>query len=348
MKAALLTALRQLEIREAPDPKLTNPRDVRVRVNVVGVCGSDVHYYTTGRIGSLVVHYPEMTGHECAGTVVETGPEVRAVQVGQRVAIDPLIACGKCDQCRAGRSHTCRNQAFLGCPGQAPGALAEYLVMPEECCYPIPGSMSLVQATLIEPFSVGLYAQRMAQAEPGANIAILGSGPIGLCVLLALRAAGTVTTYMTDLIDERLRVAQHCGATWTGNANQQDVASAILKLTPQGMDYVFECAGQQATVDQAVDLLKPGGALLLIGIPETERISFPIHDLRRKELRVLNVRRQNNCVAPAIKMVAEGKVNVDPLVTHNFAFAETKPAFDLVAGYRDGVVKAMVHLSSGS
>ena len=345
MKAAFLTGIRDLEIRETAAPVIGDARSVLLGVGVVGVCGSDVHYYTTGRIGSLVVKYPEWTGHECAGTVVAVGNEVKRLRVGQRVAVDPLIPCGHCDQCRSGREHTCRNQNFLACPGQGPGALAEYLVMPERSCYPIPDNMTMVEAAVVEPLSIGLYAQRLAQMQPGAKIAILGSGPIGLCTLLASRAACDCTVYATDLLDERLAMARRCGATWTGNPKQSDVVGAIRELEPLGVDFVFECAGQQETLDQAIELLKPSGTVLLIGIPEVDRISFSIHTMRRQEIRLQNVRRQNQCMAPAIELVSKGVINIDPLVTHHFPLAETKQAFDLVADYRDDVIKAVVHVS---
>jgi len=344
MKAAFLTGIRQLEIRETSAPKISDPHGVLLRVGVVGVCGSDVHYYTTGRIGSLVVKYPEWTGHECAGMVEGVGDEVKKLAVGQRVAVDPLIPCGYCDQCLSGREHTCRNQNFLACPGQGPGALAEYLVMPERSCYAIPDGMTLVQAATIEPLSIGIYAQRLARMQAGAKIAVLGSGPIGLCVLLASRAACDCAVYATDLLGERLEMARRCGAAWTGNPKQIDVVRAIRKLEPRGVDFVFECAGQQETLDQAIELLKPGGSVLMIGIPEVDRVSFSIHTLRRKEIQLQSVRRQNQCMAPAIELVSKGAINLDQIVTHHFPLAETKQAFDLVADYRDGVVKAIVHV----
>ncbi len=344
MKAAFLTGLRRIEIRDTPEPRLANPRDVLLRVGAVGICGSDTHYYRCGRIGSQVVEFPWIVGHECAGTVVEIGAAVKELKPGQRVAVDPLVSCRDCDQCRSGRFNTCRKQHFLGCPGQLPGALAESLVMPADCCTPIPDSMTLVQAAVTEPFSIGLYAQQVARLQPGAKLAILGCGPIGLCVLLACRAAGAYTIYATDLIDERLDVARHCGANWIGNPKRRDVVAAIRDLEPLGVDYVFECAGQQETLDQAVELLKPGGTLLIAGIPEADRVSFRIHLLRRKELRIENVRRQNQCMAPAVELVARGAVNLDQLVTHHFQLAEAAAAFELVADYRDGVVKAIVHL----
>jgi len=344
MKAAFLTGLREMEIRETPEPQLRGPRDVLLRIDIVGVCGSDVHYYTRGRIGSAVVKHPFIVGHECAGTVQEVGAEVRGLQVGQRVAIDPLVSCGHCDQCQAGRAHTCRNQRFLGLPGQLAGSFVEYLVLPEECCYPIPASMTVDQAVLVEPLSIGVYAQRISQLVSGARIVILGSGPIGLSVLLACRVAVDCRAYVTDLIGERLKLASQLGAAWTGNPKQSDVVKTIRDAEPLGVDFVFECAGEQETVDQGVALLKPGGTLLIIGIPEVDQISFPIHTLRRKELTIKNVRRQNHCVAPAIGLVASGMVNVDPLMTHHFSLEDTKAAFDLVADYRDGVVKALIHV----
>lgn len=345
MKAALLTGFREMQIRAAPQPKLANPREVLLHVDTVGVCGSDVHYYTAGRIGSAVVSYPFILGHECAGTILEVGTAVKHLRVGQRVAIDPLVSCGECDQCRQGRMHTCRNQRFLGLPGQLPGSLVEYLVMPEESCYPIPDSMTMDQAVVVEPLSVGLYAQRMSRITPGAKLAILGSGPIGLCVLLACRAAVDCTAYVTDLIPERLRMASQCGAAWTGNPRQSDLLQAIRGAEPLGVDFVFECAGEQETINQGTELLKPGGTLLIVGIPEVDRVSFPIHTLRRKELTIKNVRRQNQCMGDAIGLVAQRKINVDLLITHHFPLMETQAAFDLVAGYRDGVVKALIHVS---
>jgi L-iditol 2-dehydrogenase len=344
MKAAFLTGLREMEIREIPKPQMKGPLDVLLRIETVGVCGSDVHYYTRGRIGSAVVKYPFVVGHECAGVVQEVGAKVRGLQVGHRVAVDPLISCGHCDQCRTGRAHTCRSQRFLGLPGQLAGSLVEYLVLPEECCFPIPASMTLDQAVLVEPLSIGVYAQRMSQLVSGAKIVILGSGPIGLSILLACRVAADCRPYVTDLIAERLELASQLGAAWTGNPKQSDVVKAIRDAEPLGVDFVFECAGEQETMDQGVDLLKPGGTLLVVGIPEVDRISIPIHTLRRKELTIKNVRRQNQCVASAIDLVASGRVNVDPLMTHHFSLGETKAAFDLVAGYRDGVVKALIHI----
>jgi len=342
MKVAYLTGIRRVEVGEAPAPRLGGPDEVLLKIHSVGVCGSDIHYYTQGRIGSQVVKFPFTVGHECAGTVVETGTNVSSLRAGQRVAIDPLVACGQCDQCRAGRRHTCRNQKFLGIPGQMTGALCEFLSLPAECCYRIPDSMSLAQAVMVEPFSIGLHAVRLAELAPGSRIGILGVGPIGLCVLIAARATLGCRVYATDLVDYRLETARRCGAQWTGNPTSQDIVRAIAELETLGLDCVFECAGDQAAFDQAVELIKPGGALSIVSIPEAARISFSMEHLRRKELRIQNVRRQNQCVTPAIEMIASGAADVDPLVTHQFPIARSAEAFELVAAREGGVVKALI------
>ena len=346
MKVAYFTAIERLEIRDEPEPTLKRPGDVLVRIDRVGVCGSDVHYYLRGRIGDQVIEYPATVGHECAGTVMATGSAVAGLRPGDRVAVDPAIVCGRCDQCRSGRPNTCRNLQFMACPGEALGALAEYRVLPAENCFKIPESMTLEQATLAEPLSIGLYSVRLGDVRPGARIAILGAGPIGLSVLLCAKAAADCSIYVTDLIDARLEAARRCGADWTGNARRDDVTAAVIEREPLGLDRVFECSGDPACIDQAQRLLAPGGTLVMVGIPPTPQVSFDVHTMRRSELTFKNVRRQKDCVAPVIEMIAEGRIDPAPLLTHRFPLAEIEEAFKLVADYRDGVIKAVIDLGS--
>jgi len=342
MKAMVLTGIRQMEMRQVPDPVIRQETDVLIRMTTVGVCGSDVHYYLTGRIGSQVVQYPFAVGHEGAGIVEKIGPGVTRVKPGDRIAIEPAMPCWQCDQCKVGRHHTCRKLRFLGCPGQAEGCLSEYLVMPQESCFPIREKMTLTQAAISEPQAIGVYCVKQSIPMKGAKVGILGSGPIGLCVLLAAKAQGATAIYITDKIDKRLAVAKKAGAVWTGNPTQQDIVKDITQKEPAQLDAVFECCGEQEAMDQAIELLKPGGKLMLVGIPTVDRVSFSIDKLRRKEICIQNVRRQVDCVQQALDMIDNGSINVDTLATHYFKFEQTQDAFDLVADYRDGVVKAII------
>lgn len=337
-----LTGLRRMEMRDVPAPTLTGETDVLIKMARVGICGSDVHYFAEGGIGSQRVAYPWAVGHEGAGIVMQIGSQVTRVQPGDRIAFDPAQPCGECDQCLAGRPHTCRALDFLGCPGQVEGCLAEYLVLPERCCYPIPDSMTFEEAAIVEPLSIGVYALTLSVPMPGAAIGILGAGPIGLSVLLPARAQGAGRVYMTDKINARLEMASRAGADWVGNPETEDVVAAVKAREPELLDVVFECSGKQEAMDQGVEMLKPGGKLLLIGIPNADRISFDINLLRRKEICIQNIRRQNNTVQRAIDMIARKEIDVSVMVTHHFPFARTQEGFDMVADYRDGVVKAMI------
>jgi L-iditol 2-dehydrogenase len=342
MKAMMLTGIRRMEMKEVPTPAVLNDRDVRIKMKTLGVCGSDIHYYVSGRIGCQVVEYPFTVGHEGAGEVVEVGKAVSRVRPGDRIAIEPAMPCWECDQCLAGRPHTCRKLRFLGCPGQAEGSLSEYIVMPESSCFKIPDHMSYDEAAISEPLAIGLYAVRQSIPMKDAKVGILGFGPIGMSVLLPALAMGAKEVYVTDKIDERLKMAEREGAALTGNPDKEDVVQKISGRVPELLDVVFECCGQQDAVDNAIDLLKPGGKLMIIGIPEFDRWSFRTDLSRRKELCIQNVRRQNEAVQPALDMIASGEISVGSMATHRFPFDRTKEAFDLVAAYGDGVMKAMI------
>ncbi len=344
MKAALLQGIRQFVCTQIPEPRLLNDSDVVVRIRTVGVCGSDIHYYSDGRIGSQVVKFPFIVGHEASGVVEKVGSRVQNVGVGQKVAIDPSVSCGHCDQCLAGREHTCRSLLFLGCPGQLEGSLCEYIVIPAKCCFPVPEGMTFERATLTEPLSIAVYAVERANVRPKSNVGILGVGPIGMSVFHVLRATTEVGVYVTDKIDERLDRARSLKPLWTGNPNSLDVVHDVSIREPLLLDVVFECSGDQAAINQGVELLKPGGTLALVGIPEVDEITLPIHELRRREITIINVRRQVRCTQKAIDLIADRKVQMDDMVTHHFPLEKTGDAFDLVANYRDGVMKAMIEL----
>jgi L-iditol 2-dehydrogenase len=345
MKAALLTGIRQFEIRDIPTPKITRDSDVLVRVTTVGVCGSDIHYFTEGRIGDQVVEFPFLGGHEAAGVVEQTGKSVSRVSPGDRIAIDPNVYCGQCDQCRSGRENTCRELKFLGCPGQLDGCLCEYVVIDERCCYPVPDHMSAEEATLSEPLAIAVYAVDRTLGTTGLSTGILGLGPIGLSVFHILRARKAGRIFVTDKIPARLEKAAGLKPIWTGNPDTSNVVEEILSREPLGLDLVYECSGDPPALAQAVRLCKPGGLLVIVGIPETDEITFPIHDLRRTEITIFNIRRQADCTQKAIDLIADNEVSISDMVTHRFPLDRTGEAYDLVASYGDGVMKAMIAIS---
>jgi L-iditol 2-dehydrogenase len=311
-------------------------------MSVLGICGSDIHYYTQGQIGSQKVVYPFSVGHEGAGVVAEVGKSVKRVKAGDQIAIEPAIPCWECDQCLAGRHHTCRKIRFLGCPGQAEGCLMEYIVMPEKNCFPLTGKLTPDHGSISEPLAIGVYAEKKSGGVKGLNIGIFGFGPIGMSVMLASKAQGVDNIYVTDIIDERLLIAGKEGATLAGNPMKENIVGKMMHDEPLGLDLAFECCGKQEAFDQAIELLKPGGKLIVVGIPEFDLWTMNVETTRRREISLQFIRRQVDCVEETLEMMKNGSITIENMVTHRFPFEKTKEAFDLVEGYRDGVMKAMI------
>jgi L-iditol 2-dehydrogenase len=342
MKSFELTGIRQMKMITVPDPKIERDTDVLIRMKTVGVCGSDVHYYTTGKIGNQVVEYPFPVGHESAGIVEKVGAGVTRVKEGDRIAIEPAMPCHECDQCLCGRYNTCRNLKFLGCPGQAPGCLSEFIVMPESSCFPIPDNMSFDEATISEPLAIGVYAVKQANIKTDDKVGILGYGPIGMSVHLAAKASGISEAMITDKISERLKIAERTGAIYAGNPVKNNIEQEILNIDPSGLDCIFECCGQQDAFYSAFHLLKPGGKIVIIGIPDFEYWNIPVDLGRRKEISIIHIRRQNESLEETLKGIANKKYDVSMMPTHHFDFSETMKAFEMVSHYQDGVMKAMI------
>ncbi len=345
MKQVVLTGIKQMELVDAKTPELQNQNDVKIKLAAIGVCGSDIHYYSVGKIGTQVVEYPFTVGHECSGTIEAVGANVTNVKVGDLVVIDPAVYCGVCDQCLAGRPHTCRNGKFLGCPGQLDGCLGEYIVMPDFTCFPVTGKLNPVQAALIEPLSIGVYAVNIAEIKStSTSVAIFGAGPIGLSILFKLLAGEIKNIGVVEPLEYRLEKAKEIGAAYFINPEKESVEEVVKQKEEYLLDVVFEASGEQDAVDNALKILKPGGKLVLVGIPPSAEYTFNMDLMRRKELSVVNVRRQNHCVQEAIDLVVKGKIEIEKMVTHNFSLEETAAAFDMVEGYKDGAIKAMINL----
>ncbi len=342
MLAAVLTAPGSVEVREVPRPEVEAGDEVLLRTSVAGLCGSDLHYFASDNVGGEHVSYPAIVGHECAAVVEEVGSKVRRVKPGDRVAVEPAISCGTCDQCRAGRMNTCRTIGFLGHPGEKDGCLAEYFVMPERNCLHLPAGLTATEGMLAEPLSIALHALQLAGHSPGRSIGVLGSGPIGLSLILAARAAGAPEIFATDKVEARVQAGRRAGAGWAGNPDREDIVRSILSAQPLGLDAVFECSGDPAALDQAIDLVRPGGRIFIVGIPLVERVALPFRVLRRKEILIQNVRRQNLCLEPALRHIADGSIDVAWLATHTFPLDEAARAFAVASERMDGVLKAAI------
>lgn len=345
MKTMVLTAIRKIEQVDRPKPVLKNAGDVLIRIKTVGVCGSDIHYFTEGRIGSQVVEFPFTVGHECSGIIEETGSDVKNLEPGDLVAVDPSIHCGTCDQCLAGRPHTCRNNLFLGCPGQIEGCLTEYIVMPAYTCFRVDNDFNPTKAALIEPLTIGTYS--VEQAKTGfqdKTVGIFGCGPIGWSVLNVLKMKQAKRIYCFEPLEYRRVKAAEAGATFTFDPFEADALASVKPNEPLLLDVVFDCSGEQKAINDATRVLKPGGTLVLTGIPPHGEYTFDMDQMRRKEISIVNIRRQNHCVGKSIDLVKKG-LPVENMVTHWFKPEETQRAFDLVSSYADGVMKAMIDFS---
>jgi L-iditol 2-dehydrogenase len=340
MKAAVLKELRKIVIeeREIPIPKAP---EVLIKVKHVGICGSDLHYYEHGRIGTQVVQYPMILGHECSGEVVEIGEDVKNLQVGDVVALEPQSTCGKCEFCKTGRYNLCPDVKFLATP-PIDGAFADYVTHPADMTFKLPAGMSTVEGALIEPLAIGFHVSNHAEAKIGKNALILGAGCIGLVTLLAMKAMGVTDVYITDLLANRLEKAKELGATRVLKADEVDVVQEILDMTDgAGVDIVVEVAGNRVTTQQTVDLVKRGGRIVLVGYAP-DAIAYDFRKLIMKEASIGTSRRYCNIYPLAINAVASGLVPIEKIATHRFNFEDIANAMEESVANKAEITKAVV------
>jgi L-iditol 2-dehydrogenase len=341
MKALVLHKMRDLRVEEVAKPK-PGPGQVLVRVRAVGLCGSDVHYYTHGRIGEQVVTAPMIVGHEGAGEVAALGPGAEGLKVGQRLALEPANPCGRCEFCMTGRPNLCPKVRFCSTPPHN-GLMCEYAVLEAHQCIPIPDALSWDEAAMLEPLQVGVHANNLARVLPDETVAVVGAGCIGLGCMEVARVAGAGRIIVTDKLDYRLKLARKLGADETINVDKKDPLAEVQRLTgSRGADVVFECTNRAAGAPQAWSLAAIGGRVIMVGIPEEDEVVIDAHQPRRKELGVQYVRRSRHAARQAIDLVASRRIDVATWVTHRVPLARAKKAFDMVADYADGVLKAVI------
>jgi len=330
MKAARVHGALDLRLHDEPMP-LPGPGEALVRVTAVGICGSDVHWWQEGSIGGDRIVAPLILGHECAG-VIESGP-----RSGQRVAIDPAIPCGVCAFCQEGNPNLCSALRFAG---HAPhdGALREYIAWPQTSLVPLPDSISEIEGVMLEPLGVALYSIDCANLQPGMSVGVFGCGAIGLSVIQVAQAAGATGVFATDLssVPHRIEAARKFEATvFESNGGQE--SDQILKATGgRGVDVALEAAGDPSAVEAAIAAVKPGGKVILIGIPLEDRTAFTASVARRKDLTIRVIHRMKHTYPRAIQLVKSGRVDIRSLVTHRFSLAEIANAYSC-AGKREGI-----------
>jgi L-iditol 2-dehydrogenase len=330
MKVLRLHAQNDLRLHEEPIPTpLQN--EALIRVTAVGICGSDLHWYKSAGIGDARLDHPLVLGHEFAG-VVETG-----ILKGKLVAIDPALPCGICEFCLEGNPNLCINMHFAG-HGKDDGALREYINWPESALFPLPAKLDDEIGVMLEPFGVALHAANLAKLKPAMTIGVFGCGPIGLSLIQIARLRGANQIYATDRLPHRVEAAFTCGAH---NAikiqSDTDVINKIQQDTHnRGLDVTFEAAGDQDAVDTAIALTKPGGTVILAGIPSNDHTSFVASTARRKGLTIRLVRRMKFTYASAIRLAENGQVNLSSLITHRFTLEQANQAF-ASAEKRDGL-----------
>ncbi|MGD9496362.1 MAG: alcohol dehydrogenase catalytic domain-containing protein [Armatimonadota bacterium] len=345
MKAALIVAPHQVEIREVEVPTPA-PGEALVRVEAVGVCGSDLHAYEGSQ---PFFQYPQIGGHEVVGRVLEiaAGPllaipgrvQPRQPQVGSRVVLDPSMPCGRCYPCGRGRYNCCENMRVLGV--HAPGAFAEYYVAPLGCLHPIAEKVSAEAAVMAEPLSIGVQAAQRARIAAGDTVLVIGAGTIGLCVLLASVGRGGRVA-VSDISPGRLEFARALGAEVVVNAADQDVMQELAsRFGPSGPSVVVEAVGRPATVRQALETVAASGRVVLLGLL-TDEICFPGSWLVRKELDFLGSRLHGGTLPQAVALVEGGEVRPERLVTHHMQLADLETAFSLMLAEPDTTLKVIL------
>ena len=341
MKSLLLSEYSHLEIADMPIPAV-GPEEVLVRVEACGICGSDVHGYD-GSSGRRIP--PIVMGHEAAGIVAAVGPGVQGFKEGDRVTFDSTVYCGKCQYCARGEINLCDNRQVIGvsCGDyRRHGAFAEYVAIPQRILYPLPANFDFAEAAMLEAVSVGLHAVRVSQVKGGETALVIGAGMIGLLTLQAARAAGCSRVFITDVDATRLNLAKQVGADAALHLSGADLIAGIMKLTGgQGVDLAYEAVGRNETVAAAIDCTRKGGTVTLVGniVPE---VTLPLQKVVTRQIRL-----QGSCASAgeypqAIELIANGKIQVKPLITAVASLEEGPRWFERLHAREPNLMKVIL------
>ncbi|MCE0504116.1 NAD(P)-dependent alcohol dehydrogenase [Roseivivax sp. GX 12232] len=342
MTALVLEEKGKLSLRDIALPEALGPRDLRIAVHTVGICGSDVHYYTEGKIGPFVVEAPLVLGHEAAGTVTEVGAEVTALEPGDRVCMEPGIPDTSSRAALMGMYNVDPAVTFWATP-PVHGCLTPSVVHPAAFTFKLPEGVSMAEGAMVEPFAIGMQAATRAGIKPGDTAVVIGAGPIGMMVALAALAGGCARVIVADLSQAKLDIIGAYPGIIAVPA--QALAETVERLTSGwGVDCLFEASGAAPVFPRLTETLRPGGTLVLVGMP-VDPVPVDIVSWQAKEIRVETVFRYANMYPRAIELIASGKVDLRPLITDTLPFSEAIAAFDRAAEARPGDVKLQIRMS---
>lgn len=343
MKTAVMLGIGKMGFEDRPIPKVKD-NEVLVKLEYVGICGSDLHYYETGAIGDYIVKPPFVLGHEPGGVVVEVGKSVKHLKVGDKVALEPGKTCGHCEFCKSGNYNLCPDVIFFATP-PVDGVFQEYVAHEADLCFKLPENVSTLEGALIEPLAVGFHAAIQGEAKVGQTAVVTGAGCIGLVSVMALKAMGVSKVYVVDIMEKRLEKALELGADGVINGKEKDVVAEIMKLTEgKGCDLVIETAGTEITTVQAIHMAKKGTNIVLVGYSKTGEMTLPMSLVLDKELTFKTVFRYRHIYPLAIEAVASGKVNLKGIVTDIFKLDEIQKAMDYSVNNKADIVKAVVEI----
>lgn len=341
MKVAVMTAAKKMEFVEKDIPK-TKKGELLIKLEYVGICGSDLHFYEAGRLGNWVPDGPLVLGHEPGGVVEEIGEGVQGFQVGDRVAIEPGVPCGVCEMCKKGLYNLCPDMSFMAIPRERDGVFSDYCAHPANMCYKLPENVSTLEGALIEPLAVGFHAADMAKAQIGQSAVVLGCGCIGLVTIMVLKARGVKEIYAVDVIDKRLAKAKEVGALRTFRGDKEDIKEFVKSLPGGGVDLVFETAGVEYTTLLSAKLIKKAGKVILVGMCADPEVKMELGSLSENEGVVKTIFRYRNLYPTAIKAVSEGSIPLSAIVSHKFDFCNVIQGVDYNVNNKEDVIKAVV------
>lgn len=333
----------KMGFEERQIPKVKD-NEVLVKLEYVGICGSDLHYYETGAIGNYVVKPPFVLGHEPGGIVVEVGKSVKNLKVGDKVALEPGKTCGHCEFCKSGKYNLCPDVVFFATP-PVDGVFQEYVAHEADLCFKLPENVSTLEGALIEPLAVGFHAAIQGEAKIGQTAVVMGAGCIGLVSMMALKAMGVSKVYVVDIMEKRLEKALELGADGVINGREKDAVAEVMGLTDgKGCDLVIETAGTEMTTIQAIHMAKKGTNIVLVGYSKTGEMTLPMSLVLDKELTFKTVFRYRHIYPLAIEAVASGKVNLKGIVTDIFKLDEVQKAMDYSVNNKADIVKAVIKI----